>query len=272
MSAGGSVNTATGWIIKAAKPQKHEGVRNNMAHSKPFCRIYRPRIRRDSFSDHTRGYERDSLFLPDSERKSMIMAARLIIDDFEHLFEYVEPHTDNENVFSHRIYELFLRTCTEVESCCKGILIANGHAAKNMDDYKKVEQATHLSGYTVQYSNWLPTSYATQPFAKWATNESLPWYKAYNDLKHNRSQNFKLASLKNLLDAISGLLCIIHAQVGDVVQQVFESNIYFSSDEVDVTVRSFKINPYQLPDDEKYDFDWDNLKGAPNRIQNFVFV
>ena len=75
-----------------------------------------------------------------------------------------------------------------------------------------------------------------------------------------------------MLDAISGLLCIIHAQVGDVVQQVFESNIYFSSDEVDVTVRSFKIYPYQFPDDEKYDFNWDYLKADPNRIQNFVFV
>lgn len=243
-----------------------------MALSKPFFRIYRPGLSRGAFNEHTRGYEFDPLFLPDSERKSMIMAARLIINDFEHLFEYVEPHTDNENVFSHRIYELLLRTCTEVESCCKGILIANGHAAQNMDDYKKIEQATHLSAYKVQYSNWLPTLYTTQPFAKWATNESLPWYKAYNDVKHNRSQNFKLASLKNLLDAISGLLCIIHAQVGDVVQQVFESNIYFSSDEVDITVRSFMINPYQFPDDEKYDFDWDNLRADPSRIQNFGFV
>ena len=243
-----------------------------MAVNKPYYRIYRPGSHRDTFNNPTEGYERDAMFLPEAERKSMIKAARLIIDDFERLFEYIEPHTSNEDVFSHRIYELFLRACTEVESCCKGILIANGYSAKNMDDYKKIEQATHLSGYTVQYSNWLPTSYTTQPFAKWATNDSLPWYKAYNDVKHNRSQNFKLASLKNLLDAISGLLSIIHAQVGDIVQQIFESNIYFSSDEVDLTVRSFKIRPYQFSDGEKYDFDWDILRTDPNRIQSFGFV
>lgn len=238
-----------------------------MAINRPYYRIYRPGIKRNS----TRGYDRDALFLPEAERKSMIMAARLIIDDFERLFEFIEPHTSNENVFSHRIYELLLRTCTEVESCCKGILLANGHAANNMEDYKKIEQVTHLSGYTVQYSNWSPSHYSIQPFASWATGGSLSWYKAYNDVKHNRWQNFTLANLKNLLDAISGLLCVIHAQIGDAVQQVFESNIYFSSDEVDVTVRSFQINSYQFPDNEKYDFDWDNLKTDPNRIQSFLF-
>ena len=244
-----------------------------MAVTKPYYRIYRPGLHRDTFNNPTEGYERDALFLPEAEKKSMIMAARLIIDDFERLFEFIEPHTSNENVFSHRIYELLLRTCTEVESCCKGILIANGHSAKDMNDYKKIEQATHLSGYTVRYSNWFPSPYFVQPFAGWATGGSLSWYKAYNDVKHNRWQNFALANLKNLLEAISGLLCVIHAQIGDAVQHVFESNIYFSADDaVDVSVRSFTITPYQLPDSEKYDFDWDNLKTDPNRFQRFQFV
>ena len=243
-----------------------------MALNKPYCRIFRPSIRRHSFDNSTKGYEREDLFLPEAEKKSMLMAARLIIDDFERLFEYIEPHTSNENVFSHRIYELFLRTCTEVESCCKGILLANGHAAKNMEDYKKIEQASHLSGYTVKYSNWLPVTYSTQPFAKWSTGDTLPWYKAYNDVKHNRSLNFTQASLKNLLDAISGLLCLIHAQVGDAVQRVFESNIYLSSDEVGVTVRSFTIEPFQYPDNEKYDFAWTKLKTDPTPFQRFQFV
>lgn len=243
-----------------------------MAINKPFYRIYRPGLRRDAFNSPTEGYERDTLFLLEAERRSMIMAARLIIDDFERLFEYIEPHTNNENVFSHRIYELLLRTCTEVESCCKGILVANGYSANNMNDYKKIEQASHLSGYTVHYSNWLPAKYSTQPFANWSTGNSLPWYKAYNDVKHNRCQKFPTASLKNLLDAICGLLCIIHSQIGDGVQRVFESNIYFSADDDnEVLVRSFKIIPYQFPDNEKYDFEWDNMKSDPNRCQCFQF-
>lgn len=243
-----------------------------MAVNKPYYRIYRPALNTDDFNNPTDGYERDTLFLPEEERRSMIMAARLIIDDFEHLLEYIEPHTDNGNVFSHRIYELLLRTCTEVESCCKGILVANGHNAQNMHDYKKIDQATHLSGYTVHYTNWFPSHYSVQPFVDWAVGNSLSWYKAYNDVKHNRCQNFPMASLKNLLDAICGLFCVIYAQVGDTVKQVFESNIFFSiKGETSVSVRSFTIIPCQISDNEKYDFKWDDLQSNPNRIQSFPF-
>lgn len=244
-----------------------------MAISKPYYRIYRPGLRQDTFNDPTEGYERDALFLPEEEKNSMLMAARLIIDDFERLFEYIEPHTNNVNVFSHRIYELLLRTCTEVESCCKGILVANGHTANKMNDYKRLEQVIHLSQYSVQYSNWLPFAYSTQPFASWSTGGSLPWYQAYNDVKHNRSQNFQYASLKNLLDSICGLLCILHSQIGDGVQRVFQSNIYLSAVNDDkVDVRSFTIYPCQFADDEKYDFVWDDIKTTPNRFQCFQLV
>lgn len=110
-----------------------------MAINKPYYRIYRPGIRRNPVDNPTSGYEHDTRFLSEAEKQSMIMAARLIVDDFERLFEFIEPHSSNENVFSHRIYELLLRTCTEIESCCKGILLANDHAANNMDHYKKIE-------------------------------------------------------------------------------------------------------------------------------------
>ena len=61
----------------------------------PYYRIYRPGIRYNAFDNPTSVYERDALFLPEAERKSMIMAARLIIDDFERLFEFIEHHTSS---------------------------------------------------------------------------------------------------------------------------------------------------------------------------------
>lgn len=243
-----------------------------MAVNKPFYRICRPGLHRDVFNNPTNGYVRDERYLPKAERKSMLKATRLIIDDLEQLFEFIEPHSSNLCVFSHRIYELLLRTCTEIESCCRGVLLANGTAANNMNDYRKIEQSSHLSGYTVHYANWFPSEFISRPFDAWATESPLPWYQAYNDVKHNRSQSFPSANLKNLLDAISGLLCIIHAQIGDAVQGVFESNIYFSSSNPEVEVRSFTINPSPIPDAEKYDFQWDVLKVGPDPVQSFLFI
>ena len=38
---------------------------------------------------------------------------------------------------------------------------------------------------------------------------------------------------------------------------------------MDVNERSFKIKPFQIPDAEKYDFVWDDIKTDPNRFQQF---
>ena len=50
------------------------------------------------------------------------------------------------------------------------------------------------------------------------------------------------------------------------------SPVTFSSDDLDVDVRSFKIMPYQIPDPEKYDFLWEDIKTVPNRFQRFQYV
>lgn len=82
-----------------------------------------------------------------------------------------------------------------------------------------------------------------------------------------------MANLKNLLDAISGLLCVIYAQIGDNVQMVFDSNMYFSADDdIDIYVRSFQIIPYVFPENEKYDFNWRELQSDPNCFQIFPFI
>lgn len=252
-----------------------------MAIAKPYYRIYRPGLGRDTIYNSTNGFERDGLFIEKEEKQSLKMAARLIIDDFKRLLEYIEPDKRNENVFSHRIYELLLRTCTEVESNCKGILKANNYRAVNrygkdkkdydMNDYKKVEQSSHLSSYVVYYSNWLPDKYTSKPFAAWAENDSLPWYDAYNKVKHHRSQFFSLANLKNLLDAICGLLCIIHSEIGEDVQLIYDSNLYVSTSEPSVFVGEFEIIPSLFSDREKYDFVWEDLKSDPYRFQSFPY-
>lgn len=68
------------------------------------------------------------------------------------------------------------------------------------------------------------------------------------------------------------MLCIIHSQIGDSVQLVTKSELYFSSDDPEVTVRSFTIKPGSIDEDEKYDFVWGDLKSDPDRFQRFQYV
>ena len=67
----------------------------------------------------TQDYLGDERFACQAELESLITTAHLIVCDLYEVFDYVEPHDDNMDIYSHRIYELFLRTATEFESNCK---------------------------------------------------------------------------------------------------------------------------------------------------------
>ena len=52
-----------------------------------------------------------------------LAAFELLQADFRRLGEYVELNDANLSTFSHRLYELLVRTCTEFESLCKELLV-----------------------------------------------------------------------------------------------------------------------------------------------------
>ena len=159
--------------------------------------------------------------------KSSVSAFTLIQNELLDLFKYVEPVVENQKCYSHRILELFLRTCVEIEVNFKAILLANGYEKKNLKknlnivDYYKLEKTHKLSKYIVtlplfdilnEEDNW----YTRRPFSDWQYSESkLSWWKDYNDVKHSRHEHFKQANLGNLLTAVYGLLVILSAQFFD---------------------------------------------------------
>lgn len=233
--------------------------------SKPYYRIYRPSLNSSCFTDITWGYAQDSRFVDPREKSSLLSAAKLILKDFEEILEFVEPCDDNLPTYSHRIYELLLRTCTEVEANLEGILKANGYTKEgskdwNMTDYRKINFATKLSEYSVIMHQWRPDR-AVSPFEAWKTlNDPLPWYKAYNKVKHERSNNFERANLENLSNAICGLLCILYAQFGKEIGRIDnipEKLVYSIGDIIEIEQFDIKLPTFQ--ESEKYCFTWSEL-------------
>lgn len=208
---------------------------------------------------------------------SLICTARLIIRDLYELFNYVEPNDVNLNTYSHRLYELLLRTATEFEANCKGILDSNGYVKTgggnlNITDYFKIENAANLSGYEVTFERW--PNHVFKPFDAWNTGvfASLPWYQGYNHVKHNRFSHFSEANLENVMNAIAALLCILHAQIGENMDSVcFEGIATQQSDQSKVVNGTFTITAPTFPEAETYDFVWDNSKGVSVAVQNYAF-
>jgi hypothetical protein len=88
--------------------------------------------------------------------------------------------------------------------------------SSSTNDYVKLLPAMQLDQYAIQLPHypWLPS---IAPFSGWNAaqpTQSLVWYDAYNDVKHDRESKFKRATLQHAIDAVCGCAVMISAQFG----------------------------------------------------------
>lgn len=144
----------------------------------------------------------------------------LLINELKNICRTVHPSPQNFNVYGNEIRNVFILTCTEVEAQLRGIFNANRRIPKEkttMKDYSLLNEHLRLGAYNV-FFNLYPWLDWYTPFESWgldAPESTLPWYQAYNKVKHDREGEFNQANLHNLLNAIAGLAVILIAQYGE---------------------------------------------------------
>lgn len=235
-----------------------------------------------------------------SDRINLRRSYKLLERELEKIFSYIEPAENNKNVFSHEIYALFIRACTEVEQNCKLIMEANNYNHSGnytMNDYVKLEKSSKLSLYKISYSNWknyvINTDGDTentyqdkiiQPFASFSSNNgnnphSPQWYVAYNHVKHNREKCFNEATLDNCIHAIAGVFVLLYSQFGfkgilyDSCMSIVDNDDYDEIPTTNNSIFNMEVKPEATDwlDDELYKFDWKKIKSENSPIQQFSF-
>lgn len=232
----------------------------------------------DNYDDYYYNYMLDNRYC--SERSSLFRAYRIIQDDLEKLFDYIEPCESNKDAYSHRTFELLLRSATEVEANCKGILKSNGYIRPRcgnmtIEDYYKIQQATKLSEYEVKLKCWHGSSEVLKPFENWGNTHSLSWYQAYNDAKHNRDTNFHKSNLLNVVTCIAGLFCLLYSQFEYQFVNPYQITTTSTKDNEGMMGFNgviFTIKPPETwTDSEKYQFNWESLSGSSSPYNQFRF-
>lgn len=212
------------------------------------------------------------------DRYVLVYAYKMIENDLKKIFEFIEPSEGNLDVYSHRLYELFLRAATEFETNCKQILDANGYSRSgdlNIVDYFKINQAMRLSKYEVRLSMWYPDIKIIKPFEQWASGASLTWYQEYNLVKHHRSENFNKASLRNVIQAVAGLAAILFAQFQVEIFDPFNDSCSYSKGDgfyYDDDIL-FSVNPCSdWLEGEQYDESCASLPDDNSSFRQFTFL
>ncbi len=162
--------------------------------------------------------------------RQSVNAARSLFDGLEDLFRYVEPSPANEQTHSHKIRELLILACTELEACWRGVLrdncLVTAPTRLSTQQFITLSKPLGLTEWLVALANY-PEYTSISPFEGWSEAEptkSLPWYDAYNGTKHDRESNFGDASLANLLRAMAALHVQLSAQWGPhIFDRLFEA-------------------------------------------------
>lgn len=256
----------------------------------PYHRIYRELIQAPNS-----GYSSWAFIVDRQYAKSphhFTRAFLILQEDIKTLFEYIEPADTNLPTFSYRIHELLMRTCIEIEANLKAILRENIYTpvfrsgAKagqprteeywNINDYSKVNKTHHLDNYFIEFPFWRGNKARYQPFSNWLNGNSLSWYQAYNEAKHDKNDKLELANFENLLNAFSGLFALLSSQFNC---ESFETGRQSLGVNVDSYHEGeFGIGGYlkiEFPSNwqlsEKYDFDWSVLKNQHVKFQKFDY-
>jgi hypothetical protein len=160
-------------------------------------------------------------YLPNDELSVISGLTQLssLIEQLKSICRTIEPNHKNFGSFGHELRNLLILACTEVEAQLRGIYDANSTVDDpylNMSKYSTLNQYLKLDEYSILFSlyPWLDNF---RPFSNWlltGKKQILPWYDAYNHVKHNREKQFHKANLENVLNSIAALAILMHAQYG----------------------------------------------------------
>ena len=141
----------------------------------------------------------------------------LLEEKFRQTINYVELSEDNFSTYSIEYAYLLQSIGGELDTFFKvycGFPLNDRN--KDMRDYRNTTIANY-PGIVSQKVSVQEYGLELQPFKAWS-HGSVEWWSAYNSLKHNRSQNIKCASQKNVLNALSALNILEIKYLSEIVE------------------------------------------------------
>lgn len=144
------------------------------------------------------------------------------------IFDVLDPSQSNKSAFGHKIRELLILACTEVEYLLLNFLKDNNYESRRKyyttSDYCEAKDLLSLDEFTVNLTMH-PELGELAPFKGWSKDRatgSLSWYSAYNSVKHDRGGNFHLATFGEAINAMAAIYILLVAQHGE---DIFDSSL-----------------------------------------------
>ena len=205
--------------------------------------------------------------------------------------EYLPFLDANKQAISPKFIPIIMDSCSIIDLIFHEITTSSGKERFNLKKYSELHETSLSLDENASLFLVSPIQ-LLQPFKGW-TKQPPTWWEAYNKLKHNRLNNFNLATFTNAVYALAGLHQIMTRQrnfigaflrtgwidtkdfevidnlgsaahVGSIVDVVIETNLFVSA-----TYKNF-VNP-EKSDEFYFDVDYE-ANGLSARVRNLLFA
>ena len=146
---------------------------------------------------------------------------------FVESIEFVELHEDNFDAFSNGYALLIQAIGAELDTVFKELCGFNTTDRKTIADYAQ-HILTNIPDIKNQKISVQEYDIEIQPFMNWDINQpgqSLQWWGAFTDVKHNRYEQLKQAKQENVLNILGALY---------LIEMLYLKKITADTDELDV--------------------------------------
>jgi hypothetical protein len=130
--------------------------------------------------------------------------------DLAQISRYIEFDKKNFKTYSIELAHLLLASSSEVDVIAKNIcgIVEPNSPANTINHYRKIINRK-LPNFKKEQVYFPRFNLTLKPWSNWSLvkNPKNPlWWRSYNKVKHERSEHFSDANLKNVLNAMGGLL------------------------------------------------------------------
>lgn len=132
--------------------------------------------------------------------------------DFMRTLDFAHLNSANFSTFSNEYAKLLLIIGSEVDVVAKLICdqVSSPTNVRNIDDYRRVITSAFQGMHTIEI-DISRFQLRFSPWKSWNPNiaQSPIWWKAYNEVKHERDINFSKATQENAANALCRLLALL---------------------------------------------------------------
>lgn len=119
-----------------------------------------------------------------SEKQRSKKDLKILIENLHEILMFVEPDGAGLSAYSHKIRELLIFACMEVENYLAYYMRLGGETKPILktNDYFRLCDKLYLKEYIVKFNSH-PLTLSFSPFSAWsstAPTQTLPWYDSYN--------------------------------------------------------------------------------------------